>query len=548
MKTFFKWLVPPFLKRADDFLLSHYPTIWHSRALYVFFWGLLATPVLFVIGFFYPLDAQHLTVDPTKPIEMGYDKYYQLTAVFLSIAVLYWAYKQYQLGYPFRKAKDVLLTLGLYSLSFWLFYGVTAPAFRLGTIYKTAYHWILDDDMEALEKSGIYPYGFVLLEQDSIYNPDSPPDSAFWEPREAVFRAIWRTEDSLLQYLYQVDTIFWKEWLMSHKMSQMSDLTDRLDLSDRSYLSYLLDRSYLSYLPYMSDRSYQRTDLSYRLYQSYQLYLMELSYLSYHLGLPYNSGTLYMAYRSDLSYLKEMYQSNLSYLKETSDFLKYSQFKKIPQLKTELAVYKFNEGIDTLSHKDDQNIQQWFQRPALPYSVENSIRSVKHSQLYWENGIYFRHLFLVGRYVLLLALLLWLLPLVNSKPLSGMAVLLLLSAILIPFLPITAFEAPDKSSMIEAHLINILAYLFWAVIAIVFLLLSIIRENQSLFYRFAVSGLFVGVFCVLLGALFVVYRRSFSFYDLRNFDLPHQNAFYGIQLIGIFAAVLIARIRTFPKV
>jgi hypothetical protein len=50
--------------------------------------------------------------------------------------------------------------------------------YRLGTIYKTGFYWINDTDLEILETSSIYLYGFVPLESDSVYN-GSPADTFF---------------------------------------------------------------------------------------------------------------------------------------------------------------------------------------------------------------------------------------------------------------------------------------------------------------------------------------------------------------------------------
>ena len=119
MKTrFYNILVPKFLRNFDDYLLRNYPVVWRTMAIWVLFYGVVAALLLFGAGFFYPVDAQHLTVEPIIPIEMNNDKYYLWSVLFVSIGIFYWVFKQYQLGFHFTKAKDTIITLCLYAFCF----------------------------------------------------------------------------------------------------------------------------------------------------------------------------------------------------------------------------------------------------------------------------------------------------------------------------------------------------------------------------------------------------------------------------------------------
>ena len=112
MKTrFYNILVPKFLRNFDDYLLRNFPVVWRTKAVFVLFYGLVGAVVLFAAGFFYPVDAQHLTVEPNKVIRMGYDTYHLWSVLFVSVFIFYWAYYQYQLGFNFTKINDTLLTL-----------------------------------------------------------------------------------------------------------------------------------------------------------------------------------------------------------------------------------------------------------------------------------------------------------------------------------------------------------------------------------------------------------------------------------------------------
>ena len=110
MTRLYNIIVPKFLRDFDDYLLRNYPVVWRTKAVFVLFYGLIGAVLLFAAGFFYPVDAQHLTVEPYEPIKMGYDTYHLWSVLFVSIGVFYWAYRQYQLGFPFTKMKDTLLT------------------------------------------------------------------------------------------------------------------------------------------------------------------------------------------------------------------------------------------------------------------------------------------------------------------------------------------------------------------------------------------------------------------------------------------------------
>ncbi len=314
MTRLYNILVPKFLRNFDEYLLRNYPVVWRTKAIFVLFYGLIGAVVLFTAGFFYPVDAQHLTVEPTNPIEIGYDSYNLRCAGLVSIGILYWAYRLYQLGFPFTKASDTLLTLFLYCCSFYVLFSFTTPAYRLGTIIRTGYFWMDDNDLQYLDKSGIYPYGFLLLKEDSIFS--NIAIDTFFKKREELLNSKLKEEEQLFENLYTIDTSFWDKWFLGYHTN--SDLE--------------LSKSYLSYS-------------SYRRAQVYNAYMNQDSELS------------------EMSELHELYYSSnlpeslpLSSSSYIPYFMTYNRQKTIKKLDIRFDKYKFKNTTDSI--RVDINIKK----------------------------------------------------------------------------------------------------------------------------------------------------------------------------------------------
>ena len=527
MKTrFYNILVPKFLCNFDDYLLRNYPVVWRTKALFVLFYGLVGAVVLFAAGFFYPVDAQHLTVAPDEPIEMGYDTYHLYCVGLVSIGILYWAYRQYQLGFPFTKMKDTLLTLALYTLCFYVLFTFTTPAFRLGTIYRTAYCWIVSTDLKRFEESGIYPYGFVFLKEDldKDFTKEILRDT-FFKRRELVFKSLYAVEDSLLSYRYQNDTTFWINWYEKHSFLIKRDLENYQSYrSYRSSWSYLSYRSYLSFLSDQLDLSYRSflSDLSYRSYRSYRSDRTALLDLWYQ---------LYLLDRLDRS--------------DRSDRSSYNTYKNKIIQDSDIGTnpYKFLNTQDSIRTEvnEENNDSLTVNGPTLPYSMENAMRSVKHARQYWQEKIYARHWSLVLSYILILSLLLYFVPFLSVRHLFGLLTACVVVAVII------AFKLPEEpSETIGKNIINT-AYLIVPLLSCLWIVVSSFRKQEIKGFNIAVQGLFVGLLLVLVGAFFVIYREKAEFDIKESFPPPYNLAFYGVQVLGVFGAVLTTYVRTLPK-
>ena len=499
MKTrFYNILVPKFLRNFDDYLLRNYPVVWRTKAIWVLFYGVVGALVLFAAGFFYPVDAQHLTVPPDEPIVLYYDSYYLYCVVLISLVCLYWVFWQNQLDFLFTRIKDTILTLAIYALCFFELFAFTTSAFRLGNFYKTAYHWINNRDLRQFEQSGIYPYGCVFLDEDNDNYSDFTKkifNDTFFQKRETIFKSIYKVEDSILMYRYFDDKKFLKKY--------NNDIP-----TDENFLKYYrLNRATISSLATSSH--------SLILAWSYGSYR---SFMSPLLGVSFQSS--YNTYKS----------------------------KSIQSFDLGLNPYKFLNAQDSISTKSINrnhytiNENPFLYRPTLPYSVENAVRSVKHARQYLEERIYSRHLFLVLSYVLILSLLLYFVPFLSIRHVFGLLAACLLASAII------SSKLPEHVSSVEiGQNISNGAYLLLPMLSCLLLLWASFRKKQTQGLVFAEQGLFLGLFCILIGALFVIFREKAEFDSIESYQPPYDLAFYGVQVLGILGAVLTTYVRTLPK-
>lgn len=538
-------LVPKFLRDFDIYLLRNYPVVWRTKAVFVFYYGVVASILLFGAGFlyafyttYYIVDGQHLIVDPIKPIEMGYDTYHLWSAFFVSIGIFYWAYKQYQFGFSFTKLKDTLLTLLLYVACFWFLFGILTPAFRWGTIYKTAYHWINNADLDGLKKSGIYPYGFLLLPEYK-----APLAESSFLTSDSIFKEICEIEDTLIEHLYTRESTFWINWLIQHQLRDELGYYQSQELTEwnRLYNSYQLNNSYQLY---KSEQSYlscilnqfNRLDESFEPDDSYSSDLFHLSYLTDLNDLLYGSDLRersYLSSRTEFSYL-----SNLSYL------LAYNQykFKTIQEIDNLYNQYKFKNIQDsTRIQPIDSDDSLTIYRPSLPYVVEKAIRSVTHAQLYWHECIYLRHWQLISSYILMLSLLFFFIPFLLLRHLFVVIVFCMMSTVITAFL----IEHEQIDSIIRDTVNG--GYLIVPSLSCFWIAIAACKKQQLRGFTFAIQGLFTGLLFILIGSLFIIYRTKFHFNQLTNYQAPYNLAFYGVQILGIIGAMLTTYVRTLPK-
>lgn len=511
MKTLYNILVPKFLQRFDDYLLHQYPVVWRTKSVFVLFYGFFGAVVLFTAGFLYPVDAQHLTVLPTVPILIINEGYYLWVAFFVIIGVLYWAYRQYELGFYFTKQKETVMTLLLYASSLYVLFGFTIPAFRLGTIVKTAYYWIDEKDMHELENSSIYPYGFVLLHEDTICG--NTVNDTFFQKREAILRELTKIEDNFLLNLYTFDDsvdIQLKQAVHENKDEDKDEDEDSQEEKRESARSYFAPKLFGQNLEYQNDL----------LKFSQKIYSLQnkpsLSHTSYKISEVYKC-------RCANHYTVNNYKDSLS----MEFMIRYSQYKKLMPVNPNFTKYNFTNESASI------NIYKYFIKslsyPTLPNSIENAVRSVKNARLYLQEDVYIKHLNLLFSYILLLSLLLFFLPLISLKP-----TVFLLSIQLVIITSI--FDALSHTVLTFQRI----SFLIFPIISLIWLGLSVFRKKYLKKVDFAIHNLFVGIFFVLS---FVLLNNL----DLDDTMLPLNFSFYGVQVLGLLGALLTTYVRTLPK-
>ena len=139
MKIFYKWIVPPFLKKMDAFLIRNYPLVWRTQIHFVLFYGLIISFLLFSFGFLFPVSLHdNLSVHPISPIVIHREAIHFMFLGFSILGFLYWGFTQYQLKKEQSSFRGVFWHLLLYAIGLFLIFGLDTTSFRLGTIFRTA--------------------------------------------------------------------------------------------------------------------------------------------------------------------------------------------------------------------------------------------------------------------------------------------------------------------------------------------------------------------------------------------------------------------------
>lgn len=532
MKSISKWRVPGFLRRLDQYLRERYPVIWYSGAHWVLFYGLLGGVLLFGAGILYPvhwvkresvdgkyMNLDHWVVDPIRPIEFAYDDMYIYSLLLVIAFACIWMYRQFQLRPFFYQVQQSLFCLLIYVGCCWVLCGVTAAAFRMGTIVKTAWFWMPERDLMAFKGSGIYPYGFVPLAENSL--GVIPEDTlSFFQKREKVFKQIWEKEESWLNQRYKANPLYWKKRL--EKLG-VSDLMFRSNPSYRSYLLYRSDRSDRSFISFPSLRS-DLSDLSDRSYLSDLSDLPGRSYLSH---LSYLSYLSYLSDRSDRSYRSDLPEVSFQLLKSV-----YYEVAKENTSQSIALAYQLQNYDDILSVDPLEII------PSLPNQIEDAVRSVEHARQFLREGIFWRYFWHLPYYLLLMGALLFLLPWISAKSLLQLSVMVVLFWLGLRIFEVEGWEG-YKGIWKSVHLA---AYLLLPLTGILLLLWMLRQQKQGVWFTTAVNMVFLGLLIVLLGAL------NFGRGDtLAQFGSPIDAAFYGAQLIGLLAACIVPYVQAMPK-
>lgn len=540
-----KWLIPEFLRSLDQYLRERYPLLWYSGSHWVLYYGLMGGIVLFGAGLLYPvhwvtreleyeknINLDHWVVDPIKPIEFAYDELYIYSLLPALAFVCIWMYRQSQIRQFFYRIQDSLFCLLIYAGCWWVLCGITVAAFRMGTIFKTACIWMPERDLKDFKTSGIYPYGFVLLQKGS---KDFIPNDTlfFFRKGEKIFRHILENEEALLKSRYRVDTSYWKKRLKV--LDSPYHQPGRSDRSDRSYRS---DRSELSDLPELLNQLYRleqedRSYISDRSCLSDLSSLQNLSYLSDFSDRSYFSDDSYLLYRFNRSD-----RSEKSGLRGVSDLFCLSQLSTYYNLTRKKIKHPRASAYMLINYNDTLCKAPLVIIPGLPNQIEDAVRSVEHAQQFLKEGIFWGHFGHLLYYLFLMATLLFLLPRVSAKHLLP----LILGVLMIWFgFKIFSVETWEGYKAIWKSM-HVAAYLLLPLSGLLLLLWMLWQQKQGQLFTTAVNMIFLGVLIVLLGALNV--NRG---YTLEQFGSPIDAAFFGTQVIGLIAAFVAPYVQAMPK-
>ncbi|WP_421796477.1 hypothetical protein [Haliscomenobacter sp.] len=560
MKSISKWLVPVFLQRLDQYLRERYPVIWYTGVHWVLFYSLVGAPLLFGAGLLYPvhwatrefvnkkyINLDQWVVDPIKPIEFAYDGLYVYPLLLVVAFACIWMYRQFQNRPFFYHIQQSVVCLLIYAGCCWVLCGITAAAFRMGTIVKTAWLWMPERDLQDFKQSGIYPYGFVFLAKDTT--SFIPADTlSFFRKREEVFKRIRDKEGTWLKSRYRTDKVYWEKRFISVNLEFPSAKSFQSYLLNRSDLSTLSDRSDLWYRSFLFDRSISLywTNQPYRSYLSFRTNQFDQSYLSYLSDRSYLAFLSYLSDQTDKSYVWNLsYLSNrsywsdqsfLSYRPDLSDLSVLSTYYKVTHNRIKhpkASAYKLINNNDTF-YKNNRLVVI----PSLPNKIEDAVRCVEHARQFLKEGIFWRYFWHLPYYLFLIGALLLLLPWVSAHNLFQLVIMIFLA-----WSGLQVFEVEDMDRY-EAvwKLIHLITYLAMPLMGLLLLLGMLWQQKQGYLFFAAVNMVFLGVFLILLGALNL--GEWDTFYPI---GFPIDTAFYGAQLIGLLAACIVPYVQAMPK-
>lgn len=499
--------------------------VWRTKALFVLYFALLATIVLFALGFFYPVSATDLNVDPIKPIIMGDENFYILPLAVLSLGILFWGYTQYQSGFPSAKVKHVLLTLLVYGLCFFVIAAITAPAFYLGVMMRTGYCLIEEKDIRYWEENDYFLYGFVLKESDSNY---VKLDSNNFREREEIFRKLKEGEDDILSIRYSnylLDScVHWG--LCTNDVAQAA----RSYISSRSYLSVALNGLWWSDLglSFVSDVSYRRArieSLNSSVYNSFRTHnsvevlqdeeltraLHEQGYETYETKEESNTRKFILDYT--LYYEKQRPHPSAEILLKYNISIKYD------------SIYIQNAPTTV---------------PLHIYQMEDAIRSVHHAQQYLREWIFLRDLRVLACFLPLLSLLFFAAPYLSFR--AGLGVVVVGGMLGTGLL--TVFEL-DKLVSSDGTLRNGSSYLALPLLGLLFLTWSALRKTLSSYVSWGFHLVVLGMAWILF---FAIMGNKWAFAeDSLEMGKPVDLAFFGVQVVGLAGVLLMVYLQALPK-
>lgn len=148
-----KRLIPPFLKRLDQYLLLNHPLIWISKIHYILFYGILLNAVSALIGLALPLDLMY-------PQDLAL--WYFLFSVISVVVLCFWIYRvvifNVEKKFGNRKWTD---EYKLFLLNFSCVFILFSFPFPFATIYNARVaNYVTDDvlinDINTLNKAEAY--------------------------------------------------------------------------------------------------------------------------------------------------------------------------------------------------------------------------------------------------------------------------------------------------------------------------------------------------------------------------------------------------------
>lgn len=246
MKQLTKWLVPPFLRRFDRYLLENHPSVWSTGGHFVLFYGILVAVVLFVAGFCYPINPMSLTVHPVYLLSIENESYYSFCIPIMALIVSFWVFKIRFLDFEITNIFPRFL---VFFVCLFVLMSLNLTSFRLGMIYRMAYYHINQKDIDFIKDNNFQLYGFVIDSSTTEF------DEGIFLQGEKTFNDIYKLENFESRYIFTKDTSITLDVFTSFIIQEYKSFKDERYVASQAFEEYYVSENtsgsvknfYLSY-------------------------------------------------------------------------------------------------------------------------------------------------------------------------------------------------------------------------------------------------------------------------------------------------------------
>ncbi|MEM9983938.1 MAG: hypothetical protein AAF804_02480 [Bacteroidota bacterium] len=481
MKTWLKNLIPAWLTRLDQWLLTHHPMLWRSQVLWLLALAVPATLILFGLGLFWPTSTVDPVIEPVGRYLVNDRDVFGWILAMGVLAMAYWGYLQFRYRGDYPGFKGLMANWGVYLLGGFLMLPVLTTAFSYGELLRHAYGMMDQEDIDELQKNSYYAYGISFSDEASLLQTVQQPSKDRLAAAQQRFRTWVNEEHTWNKELYSLDD-YWSHTDIVEEYVLEDHLGEPYVNSPRGVIQshyaklhklYLLQRTRIPRWAAIVDSNYYhyRSTMGWEARQ----------------GTERSGGwaklkTTPCGYDSSGNYINhDCYPAEDSILLQEGPILNaYDRFywQENAQPPTDLlAKYKIPYRVDTLIAKEII-----LHLPRHVYQLEDLVNSVQNAQAAVKYGAAFDHWFPL---IVLLVIASWLflgLPYLKARTLfvSALILGLVTMAWLMGYKELMGYRAGEWQVLHEFG-----SFLLVELFALVVITLGNLRQRQSRLTSFA---------------------------------------------------------------